>query len=107
MMVDAAQLHPEIKFLAYTKRRDILDNKETLIHVPKNLKLFFSQWQGLEETNNGFSRTWFKPKDRTETRIPKNAIKCPGGAGKNAKKCIDCLICWNIKAGRDVYFPEH
>ena len=85
----------DIKFLAFTKMH-ALDYST----IASNMTVVHSMWPGLADTApNGASRAWLQ--DGTETRIPQDAIHCPGN-------CADCGMCWELPSiGRDVYFTIH
>lgn len=86
---------PAVKFLAFTKMYG-LDYGV----CPDNLQVVFSMWPGMPDTAPaGAPRAWMQ--DGTETRIPDDAIECPG-------RCEDCGMCWSLSSiGRDVYFHQH
>jgi len=85
---------PDIKFLAFTKRFDLDFSK-----CPKNFSIVLSMWPGQANPNINLPRAWMD--DGTETRVPANAIHCPGG-------CESCGMCWSLKGlKRDVVFHKH
>lgn len=87
-----AHMFPGIKFLAFTKRHNL-----DFAAMPKNVTVIFSQWPGMpDKTPKGFNRAWMQ--DGTETRIPEDALECPGN-------CESCGACWGID--RDVWFHKH
>jgi hypothetical protein len=89
-----ACLFPSIKFLAFTKRHDLNYSK-----LPPNLAVVFSMWPGWGSLKAKMPRAWMD--DGTETRVPADAIQCPGG-------CESCGMCWSLKGlGKDVVFPKH
>lgn len=91
--VSLANLHPDTKFLAFTKSTS-LDFSE----LPANLKVIASQWPGMPTWQNNLPRrAWVQ--DGSETRIPDNAFVCPG-------KCDECLECWQDSTV-DIVFEEH
>ena len=83
-------------FLAFTKRfgfhyRDL----------PSNLSIVFSAWPGatMPDRRKNLPIAWVQ--DGTETRIPNDAIQCPGN-------CETCGLCWKLKdVGHDVWFKIH
>jgi hypothetical protein len=88
---------PSTRFLAFTKRHDL-----RFAGLPENLSVVFSMWPGWRPN---MTRVWRLPKafmqDGNETRIPANAIECPGN-------CESCGMCWNLpKLGVDVVFHKH
>lgn len=92
---------PGVKFLAFTKRHDLLYRQ-----APANLQVVLSMFPGMPEPR-GFStwlpRAWVS-EDKAgnkESRVPSDAIECPG-------HCDSCAMCWHLKdLGRDVVFPFH
>lgn len=94
MMIKIAKNHPATNFLAFTKMHN-LDYSKT----PKNLEIVFSLWPGWGKKTKGHRYAYMQ--DGTETRIPKNAIECPG-------LCENCMICWKLSdLKRDVWFSKH
>jgi hypothetical protein len=98
-MVAIAKTFPETKFLAFTKRHDILNNWPAA-EMPDNLEVVMSMWPKWGDAEiKGFRRAWMQ--DGTETRVPADAIECPGF-------CENCGMCWSLgKLGRDVVFNVH
>ena len=97
-MIVIAEKFPNTKFLAFTKRHEMLDciSAKTL---PKNLSVVASMWPKWGKAPKGYPRAWMQ--DGTETRVPKNALECPGA-------CHNCGACWNLKnLKRDVVFHKH
>jgi hypothetical protein len=97
-MIAIAKKFPETKFLAFTKRHDII--KAYKGDVPENMEIVLSMWPGFGDTKmKRFRRAWMQ--DGTETRIPSDALECAGF-------CETCGMCWNLnKIGRDVFFEKH
>ncbi len=86
------------RFLAFTKRLDLVYRA-----IPDNLAIVFSFWPGWGNPRRarraGIPIAWMQ--DGTETRIPDDAIGCPG-------QCDTCGMCWQLpQLGRDVYMPKH
>jgi hypothetical protein len=101
-MIQIAYEFRETKFLAFTKRHDIIE-KYFGDDAPLNLEIVMSMWPGWGKATagkaQGFRRAWMQ--DGTETRVPKDAIECPGF-------CENCGMCWSLgKLGRDVVFNAH
>jgi hypothetical protein len=90
-----AEACPDVKFLVFTKRY-AFDYKG----CPDNLCVVFSCWPGLNlPRRHKGPRAYMQ--DGSETRIPDDAIQCPGS-------CETCGMCWSLrKTGRDVWFPKH
>ncbi|MBW2006403.1 MAG: hypothetical protein JRI72_17775 [Deltaproteobacteria bacterium] len=92
--VKAAILCPETKFLAFTKMHHL-----NYADLPENMTVIMSQWPGMPVFGENGGRAWVQ--DGTETRIPEDAIECPG-------KCDDCGMCWNLPSiGKDIFFMAH
>ena len=92
--VDLAHQFPETKFLAFTKMHQL-----DFSAIPDNLQIVLSMWPTLNTVPDGLPKAWYQ--DGTETRIPDNAIHCPG-------YCHSCGMCWQLnKIGRDVFFNAH
>lgn len=92
---DIAARHPAVKFLAFTKRHD-LDYAATRF---TNFTVVFSMFPGMPDTSWPYPKAWMQ--DGTETRVPTNAIECPGN-------CETCGMCFNLqKLQRDVVFAKH
>ena len=91
-MISLALRNPDIKFLCFTKKYNLLKN----LTVPGNLSIIASAWTGFHMPDHSFPIAWLK--DGIENRIPKDAIECFGN-------CENCGMCWNLKElKRDVYF---
>lgn len=100
-MVRVAMMYSDCRFLAFTKRYDIINtwvaNGE---QIPDNLTVIFSAWPGLAMDNpHKFPVAWMQ--DGTETRVTGEEIQCPGN-------CEGCGMCWDIRrTGKDVLFHRH
>jgi len=94
-MFATARAFPETRFLAFTKRHG-LDFRGR----PKNLVIVLSMWSGgFGNVRKGLPRAWYQ--DGTETRVPADAVECPGN-------CEHCGMCWALPTlGRDVVFHKH
>lgn len=106
-MIVIAKKFPRIKFLAFTKQywfvnrfHDQYEKKGFVYTLPENLQIVFSAWPNLPLDNpHGFPVAFMQ--DGTETRIPDDAIPCPGN-------CETCGMCWSLsEINRDVYFDKH
>lgn len=90
--------HPDVKFLAFTKRDGII--QPYLKDIPDNLSLVWSAWPGVpvpKAIAGKLPVAWMQ--DGTEDRVPENAIECPGN-------CEICAKCWAMD-GCDVVFNKH
>jgi hypothetical protein len=97
-MVALASKHINTRFLAFTKQYEIVNNYTG--SLPANLTLIFSAWPGLN-FDNPKSLPIAYMQDGTESRVPENAIECPGN-------CEMCGMCWQLpQIGKDVVFHKH
>ena len=99
-MCRIAVANPSTHFLAFTKAFAIVNEFEDREAVPANLVLVFSAWPGMSFLNpHGHRVAWMQ--DGTETRVPEDAIRCPGN-------CDTCGLCYErSRLGRDVVFYKH
>jgi hypothetical protein len=104
-MIKIANECPGTKFMAFTKRFNIIsDCKET---IPANLQINLSSWNGVEipkELRKKYRIAWFlDPKDK-DPRVAKvkNIFHCPSD-------CEACnKTCWKLsKIKKDVLFIKH
>lgn len=100
-----ASRFPTVKFLVFTKKHHhvnavVAEEKAKGFDLPANLSVVFSAWPGLQfENPHGLPVAYMQ--DGTETRVPANAIECPG-------QCDSCGMCWSLASiGRDVVFHAH
>lgn len=94
---DIARAHPATKFLAFTKRHDLLPPGAR--GVPRNFSIIASMWPSWGVRPRGYRCAWYQ--NGFETRAPKNSVLCNGN-------CTACGVCFNIRAiGRDVVFMAH
>lgn len=99
IMVGLAIEHPGTKFLAFTKKYEIVNEWITENgKLPENLVIILSSWDFFIPENPydlPMSFVRFKEKGRN-SKIPADAIKCPG-------RCESCVQagsgCWNLKEG--------
>ena len=98
MWARIAHRFPDTKFLAFTKRWDIVEE----MHFPGNMKLVYSAWPGMQAPPSGHPIAWMD--DGTENRIPADAHICMGG--HNGITCSTCKACWNLDK-KDVVFLKH
>ena len=93
-MIAIAKKHKKIKFLAFTKKYNLL--KYTI--KQKNLAIIISSWPGLKLP--GYKLPIAFMQDGNENRV-NNAIECPGN-------CETCGMCWNLKRlNKNVVFYKH
>ena len=97
---------PNISFLAYTKKYDMVNEflKEHII--PDNLCIRFSAWDKSWSVPNPWNLPLayvdFTDKSRNP-EIPKNAFQCRGG---KEYTCTTCRMCFNKKVNF-VVFEQH
>lgn len=95
-----AKHFPNIKFLAFTKQWEVI--RKVDFSDLDNFALVLSGWTGCrvpDDLSKVYPVAWCD--DGEETRIPENAIECPGN-------CDTCGVCWNLrKLGRHVKFHKH
>ena len=98
---EIARDNPDVKFLACTKAFDL-----DYSNCPPNLTIVFSMFPNMPddiipEHYKDFPIAWTQDKEKTETRIPDNAIDCPG-------YCDSCAMCWHLpNLKKDVFFDIH
>ncbi len=95
-----AEKHQGTKFLAFTKEWTIV--RQVPFYELSNFSLVLSGWTGIaipEDLRKFYRCAWCN--DGEETRIPSDAMECPGS-------CEGCGLCWNLKEiGKDTYFHKH
>ena len=99
-MCRVARANPGTHFLAFTKAFAIVNRYEEREALPGNLVTIFSAWPGMRFDNPHHHRVaWMQ--DGTETRVPEDAMRCPGN-------CETCGLCYELpRLGRDVVFCKH
>lgn len=103
-MIKVAKKCKNIKFLAFTKKFEIVNNylKNGGV-IPKNLKIVFSAWDKNFKIDNPYNLpttyVYFKD-EKLNPDIPDLAIPCVG-------KCYECQACWGLKNGQAVVFKQH
>jgi hypothetical protein len=99
-MCQIAAANPGTHFLAFTKAFDIVNRYADRATIPDNLVIVFSAWPEMSFLNpHGHRVAWMQ--DGTETRVPEDAIECPGN-------CETCGMCYELeRLGRDVVFHKH
>ena len=104
--VELAKKFPNVKFMAYTKKYDLVNKYlDDGGKLPDNYNIFFSAWDKLWDVPNKHNLpvAYVKFKDERFTpEIPKSAFHCPG----RETNCSACGVCWNKKI-KAVYFDEH
>ena len=99
-MCRIALANPHTHFLAFTKNFKVVNEYEDREPIPGNLVIVFSAWPRMTFLNPHRHRVaWMQ--DGTETRVPEDAIECPGN-------CESCGMCYELdRLGRDVVFHKH
>ena len=99
-MCRIANENPRTHFLVFTKAFEIVNRYEDREAIPSNLVIIFSAWPGMTFDNpHGHRVAWMQ--DGTETRVPENAIRCPGN-------CETCGLCYALpRLAVDVVFHKH
>lgn len=112
-MIRLAETNKHCEILCFTKKYEIVNEmcrkfkacgyKDQEL-MPRNLRLIFSGWRGLEMQNPyNFPEAHVRYKDGTTTARA-DAKEC----GEN---CTDCALagegCWTLKHGEQIVFKEH
>ena len=103
--MELAKQFPNVKFMAFTKKYNIVNKYLDDNELPDNYNIVFSAWDKLWEVPNPHNLpvAYVKFKDeRLTPEIPKNAFHCPG----RESTCSACGVCWN-KNVKAIYFDEH
>ena len=107
-MVDIAKKHKKIKFLAFTKKYEIVNEYlNSGKKIPKNLKIVFSTWGKGWEVPNPYNLPCSYVeyhKEEFDSIIPANAFRCGGLCAKCVKGKVSC---WTLKEGESVVFEKH
>ena len=107
-MVFVAKMFPIIKFLAFTKQYEVVNEFRSgskgrhagKWELPANLQVVFSAWPSLEMRNPYKFPVAFM-QDGSETRVDGSEIECPGS-------CEGCGMCWSLSSiGKNVVFHKH
>lgn len=104
-MVALAYKLPDVKFMAFTKRYDIVNQGLEEVRLPDNLVIFFSAWDKLwaVPNPNNLPIAYVKfENERLTPEIPSYAFHCPG----RKTTCSACGVCFSEKT-KAVYFDEH
>lgn len=104
-MMQLADRLPDVKFMAFTKQYDIVNEGLEERECPNNLVIMFSAW----DKHWAFRNPWGLPiayikfeDERLTPDIPSFAFHCPG----RKTTCSACGVCFNKKT-KAVYFDEH
>lgn len=108
-MVDLAKAFPNIRFMSFTKKYDIVNEWLTTNgDLPNNLNIIFSAWHIGWKVNNPFDMpvAYVDFKDQTlNPQFPKGITGCPNQSDKTIT-CSMCQKCWNKKI-KAVVFKQH
>ena len=95
-----ARAFPDVRFLAFTKQWDVV-RKVPFCNLA-NFSLVLSGWTGIDipdDLREHYQCAWCN--DGIESRIPDNAMQCPGS-------CEQCGMCWYLnEIKRDTVFTKH
>ena len=108
-MVELAKEFPNIRFMSFTKKYDIVNEwLATNGDLPNNLNIIFSAWHIGWKVNNpyGMPVAYVDFKDQTlNPQFPKGITGCPNQSDKTIT-CSMCQKCWNKKV-KAVVFKQH
>lgn len=106
MMVRVAAGLPGTKFLAFTKKFELI-NDYIASHpdeIPGNLSIVLSAWGDFLPENPFNLPVAYVRLKKGDNKIPPHARPC-------SKFCGDCVVtgkdCWNLRLGEAVVFDEH
>lgn len=100
MMVDLANKHQNLQFLAYTKRYALVNAYIGYGHqIPQNLTIVFSEWEGLE-MENPYNMPVAQVAEFDNKWKGQRQFTCSGS-------CANCSKCWKLKAGDVIQFHKH
>lgn len=104
-MVDIAEKHKDISFLAFTKMFNIINEYlDSGRSLPSNLKIIFSGWTGLDIPNPHNLPSAHPLFADGSTSAKDGAKLCKG----NCTECLSKkLLCWSLKPGEEIVFPTH
>ncbi len=109
-MVSIANEFPDIKFMAFTKKYEIVNKwlYETAEDLPSNLNVIFSAWHIGWKVNNPHHLpvAYVDFKDKTlNPEFPEGITSCPNQYDKTIT-CSSCRKCWDKKI-KAVKFVQH
>ena len=107
MMCVTAKICPEVRFLCFTKKYELVNSYlETYGSLPENLCMVFSAWGDFIPENPHNLPVAYVELSSGEgaCHIPDDAIECCGS-------CFDCIrtdaSCWHLNNGQSVKFKQH
>lgn len=99
MMVNIAERRPRVKFLAFTKKYDLVNKYiERWGPLPDNLTIVFSHWRGFPMNN---------PHNLPVTAVVELSDINTDQFTPCVGSCKECKKCWSLKAGEGVKFNKH
>lgn len=107
MMVEIAESLPDVKFLCFTKKFELInDYLDVHNSFPKNLSIVFSAWGSsfIPENPHDLPVAYVRFKNNDQGSIPNDALKCSGFCGECT---MSGASCWELKHGESVVFDEH
>lgn len=102
-MLALAREFPGVRYLAFSKKAELIGLFRAKIRHAKNLSVVLSMWPGLEvpaKIVKAFPTAWMRDHKGPDPRIPADAVTCGGN-------CEKCGMCWGMKAGSAVCFDKH
>lgn len=116
-MVYVALQLPDIKFLAFTKKYEIVNeyirraNDGEFEQIPENLVIVFSAWGNwIPDNPHNLPVSYVEFGAECDKNIPSDAKKCMNQEDKHltCAECFDAKVsCWNLKHGESVVFKKH
>lgn len=106
MMYIIAGMLKEVRFLAFTKKYDLVNSYISKFGKPDNLSIVLSAWGNMvpENPHNLPVAYVLLKSGEGEDRIPARAVPCSG----SCNECIkDEMNCWKLKPGMSVVFKQH
>lgn len=106
MMYTIARMLKEVRFLAFTKKYDLVNSYISRFGKPDNLSIVLSAWGNMVPENpyNLPVAYVLLKSGEGEDRIPARAVLCSG----SCNECIkDEMNCWKLKPGMAVVFKQH
>ena len=109
-MCNMIRKFPDVKFMAFTKKYEIVNDYLNEHTLPDNFNIIFSAWDHTWTFDNPYklpiAYVDFKDK-RLNPKIPKTAFRCPtNGKRLGEITCSMCKKCWNKKL-KAVVFEQH
>lgn len=99
-MVRIAKNFPSIKFLAFTKKYELVNEYCKKNAIPSNLRIVFSHCPGLEMLNPHCFPVVFVSGVGEDNIIPNDSIPCSG-------HCEGCFTCWLVTDGGSIVIKKH